>query len=321
MPTSPAAPWKKWWLPAVKVAVSAGLLYGLARSLDLGELRTIFAQLPLWAFLLGCLAFVLQTLVLAWRWRIVMTALGTPLAFGRLLPIMFIGIFFNQVLPTSFGGDALRMWHVYRAGVRHDAAILGVLLERISGIIGLTLMVAAGTWYLWADLGDAWLRLVLLAALPATLGGTLLLMTLDRIPGRWRQWRPLGDFLRVSADLRCIVLEPRFAEPLLGLSLAGNALAALSVYAFTVGLGLPISAWACLALVPAAVLAMLIPISFAGWGLREAAMVVLFGYLGVAPDVALALSIAFGLALIVAALPGCVLWLLDRSSAQPGTQS
>jgi len=56
-------------------------------------------------------------------------------------------------------------------------------------------------------------------------------------------------------------------------------------------------------------------------GLREAAMVVLFGYLGVAPDVALALSIAFGLALIVAALPGCVLWLLDRSSAQPGTQS
>jgi len=321
MPTSPAAPWKKWWLPAVKVAVSAGLLYGLARSLNLGELRTIFAQLPLWAFLLGCLAFVLQTLVLAWRWRIVMTALGTPLAFGRLLPIMFIGIFFNQVLPTSFGGDALRMWHVYRAGVRHDAAILGVLLERISGIIGLTLMVAAGTWYLWADLGDAWLRLVLLAALPATLGGTLLLMTLDRIPGRWRQWRPLGDFLRVSADLRRIVLEPRYAVPLLGLSLAGNALAALSVYAFTVGLGLPISAWACLALVPAAVLAMLIPISFAGWGLREAAMVVLFGYLGVAPDVALALSIAFGLALIVAALPGCVLWLLDRSSAQPGTQS
>jgi len=321
MPTLPAAPWKKWWFPAVKVAVSAGLLYGLARSLNLSELRTVFAQLPLWAFLLGCLAFVLQTLVLAWRWRIVMTALGTPLAFGRLLPIMFIGIFFNQVLPTSFGGDALRMWHVYRAGVRHDAAILGVLLERVSGIIGLTLMVAAGTWYLWAALDDAWLRLVLLAALPATLGGTLLLMTLDRIPGRWRQWRPLGDFLRVSADLRRIVLEPRYAVPLLGLSLAGNALAALSVYAFTVGLGLPISAWACLALVPAAVLAMLIPISFAGWGLREAAMVVLFGYLGVAPDVALALSIAFGLALIVAALPGCVLWLLDRSNAQPGMQS
>lgn len=304
----------------VKIAVSAGLLFALVRGHDLGQLHVVFARLPLWAFLLGCLTFVLQTLVLAWRWRIVMTALGTPLAFARLLPIMFIGIFFNQALPTSFGGDVLRMWHVYRAGVRHDAAILGVLLERISGIIGLTLMVAAGTWYLWAALDDVWMRLVLLAALPATLGGTLLLIALDRIPGRWRQWRRVGDFLRVSADLRRIVLLPRYAVPLLVLSLASNVLAALAIYAFAVGLDLPISVWDCLALVPATVLAMLIPISFAGWGLREAAMIVLFGYLGIAADVSLALSIAFGLAMIVASLPGCVFWLKARSRARPATR-
>ena len=300
--------------------MSAGLLYALLRGLDVGDLHTLIAQLPLWAFALGCLLLVLQTLVLAWRWRIVMTALGTPLACARLLPIMFIGIFFNQVMPTSFGGDALRMWHVYRAGVRHDAAILGVLLERISGMIGLTLMVAAGTWYLWAALDDVWMRMVLLAALPATLGGTLLLMALDRIPGRWRQWRPVGDFLRVSADLCRIVLLARYAVPLLVLSLASNALAALSIYVFAIGLGLPISIWDCLALVPATVLAMLIPISFAGWGLREAAMIVLFGYLGIAADVSLTLSIAFGLALIVASLPGCVFWLMARSSARWGNK-
>jgi uncharacterized membrane protein YbhN (UPF0104 family) len=234
---------------------------------------------------------------------------------------MFIGIFFNQVLPTSFGGDALRMWHAFRAGVRHDAAILGVLLERISGLIGLTLMVAAGVWYLRAALDDSWLRWALLAALPATLAATALLMALDRVPGRWRRWRALGDFLRVSGDLRRIVLAPRFALPLLALSLVANALPALAVYAFAVGLDLPVSALDCLALVPAAILAMLIPISFAGWGLREAAMVVLFGYIGLAGNAALALSIAFGLALVAASLPGCILWLTMRSSTQPGTQS
>jgi len=317
----PATPQRKWWPPAVKVAVSVGLLVALIQGLDIGEVRAVFAQIPAWAFLLGCLAFALQTVALAWRWRIVMTALGTPIPFPRLLPIMFIGIFFNQVLPTSFGGDALRMWHVYRAGVRHDAAILGVLLERISGIIGLTLMVAGGTVYLWTTLDDAWLRLALLAALPVTLAGTTLLMALDRVPGRWRTWKPLADFLRLSADLRRIVLEPRYAAPLLVLSLAANALPALSVYAFALGLGLPLSAWDCLALVPAAVLAMLIPVSFAGWGLREAAMIVLLGYLGIATDVSLALSVAFGLAMIVAALPGSVFWLMARSRAVPGTQS
>ncbi len=119
---------------------------------------------------------------------------------------------------------------------------------------------------------------------------------------------------------RRIVLLPRYAVPLLVLSLASNVLAALAIYAFAVGLDLPISVWDCLALVPATVLAMLIPISFAGWGLREVAMILLFGYLGIAADVSLALSIAFGLAMIVASLPGCVFWLMARSSARRGNK-
>jgi uncharacterized membrane protein YbhN (UPF0104 family) len=66
-------------------------------------------------------------------------------------------------------------------------------------------------------------------------------------------------------------------------------------------------------MVPLAGLIMVIPISIAGWGVREGVMVVGFGYLGVAPEAALALSILYGLLMLVVALPGGIVWALKRS--------
>ncbi len=59
----------------------------------------------------------------------------------------------------------------------------------------------------------------------------------------------------------------------------------------------------------------MIPISFAGWGIREGAMVTLFAFAGVNADTALALSLAFGVALLAVSLPGCAWWLTWRGAA------
>jgi uncharacterized membrane protein YbhN (UPF0104 family) len=56
---------------------------------------------------------------------------------------------------------------------------------------------------------------------------------------------------------------------------------------------------------------MTIPISIAGWGVREGIMVMGFGYLGVPPEQALALSILYGLLLLVVAIPGVIIWFLS----------
>ena len=74
-------------------------------------------------------------------------------------------------------------------------------------------------------------------------------------------------------------------------------------------LGAPLTVWQCLGLLPAVILITLIPLSFAGWGIREAAIVVMLEYASVTPDLALSLSILFGVALLAASLPGLVLWL------------
>jgi len=68
-----------------------------------------------------------------------------------------------------------------------------------------------------------------------------------------------------------------------------------------------------LLIIPLVTLMMVVPISIAGWGVREGVMVVGFGYLGVAPEAALALSILYGLLMLVVALPGGIVWALKRN--------
>ncbi len=307
-PTSAKTP-KQRLLALLKLAVSIGLLYLLLRSMDTAVVAGILGQLPIMAIAVACALLVLQTLVLALRWWLVMAAIGVPLKFGMIVPLTYMGVFFNQVLPTSFGGDAVRMWHAYRAGIRPEAAVGGVLLERISGVIGLVVLSVLGVWYMGAQIDNQAVRLALLATLPITIAGMSILAFLDRMPDRWRQLPLLKDLARLATDSHRVLFAPATAVPLLLLSMLSHALAAGAVYAFAQGLQLDLSVWNCLALFPAVSLVTLIPISFAGWGLREGAMVAFFGFAGVDPDTALALSLAFGVTLLAAALPGGAFWL------------
>ena len=317
-PTSVKTP-KQWLLALLKLAVSIVLLYLLLRSMDTAVVAAILGRLPLLAIAFACALLVLQTLVLAVRWWLVMAAIGVPLKYGKIMPLTYMGVFFNQVLPTSFGGDAVRMWQAYRAGVPTEAAVGSVLLERIGGVIGLVVLTTLGVWYMGGSIDNEPLRLVLLATLPLTFLGVAVLASLDRMPNGWRQLPVLAELTRLAVDSRRILLAPGTAIPLLLLSILSHALAAGAVYAFAEGLRLDLSLWDCLALFPAVILATMIPISFAGWGIREGAMVMLFAFAGVNADTALALSLAFGMAFLAASLPGCAFWLAWRNAVASGT--
>lgn len=247
-----------------------------------------------------------------------MVSLDAPLKLGTVTALMFIGTFFSQVLPTSIGGDAVRIWQARNAGISYERAISGVFLERVSGLVGLVLMIAVGMIYMGSRIDIPALRYGLLATLPLCLVGIVLMASLDRLPVRLRRWnvmqRLLAALARLAADTRAICVALPAAPILLILSLSSHVLAGLALYALADGLGLSVTVWECLALLPSVILFTLIPISFAGWGLREGAMVTMFAFAGVATEAALAISVLFGLALLITALPGWLLWLGRRST-------
>lgn len=304
-------------LLAAKVAVSLGLLATLAAASDLAALEALLTRLqPLHAaaavlLLAGILA------VSGFRWWLVGRAIGAPLPLRDCLALMFIGGFFTQVLPTSVGGDAVRSLLAARRGLSYGKAFGGVLLERAGGLLALVLMAAGGVLWLGDRLQPAALGGVLLLALPVLLAVLALLCRLDWLPlpaTLAHRARPLAV---LAADARRVLLAPATAIALLLLSAVAQLLTVGAVFLLAAGLGLPLSFTDSLALVPGIVLIGFFPLSFAGWGVREGAAVLLLGVVGLSADAALAVSVLFGLGLLAAALPGCLLWLKSRGSGIP----
>ena len=165
-----------------------------------------------------------------------MDVLGSPIAIRQAVALMFIGNLFSQALPTSFGGDALRVWYARQRGAPYQAAISGVLLERASGVLGLAVVVAAGLLHMGARVDLLALRIALFAALPAIVGAIVAVALADRIAivGRVAVLRPLAQ---LAVDTRrALFAAPVFAS-LLALSLVGHVTGGLTVYVLAQGLG------------------------------------------------------------------------------------
>ena len=307
---------KKWLLFALKLALSVFLIGFLFSRIDLGQAidRALTIQ-PEWA--VAAFALMLAQIGLgAVRWSAVLAAISARLKFSTVFAIYCMGTFFNQVLPSSVGGDAVRMYKAYKAGLALPKAVNGVMLERIAMLVALVAMVAVLQPALLERIGDRVPVWIFPTVTTLAVVGIIVLMLFDRLPETFMRWKLARGLAHLGADTRGLFLRPRHAATTLGTSLVGHVNLSLIVYVLAVGLDIPVSLFDCILLVPPIILITTLPISIAGWGLREGAMVAGFGFIGVAAESALVMSILFGLLTIVSSLPGGVIWLLsaDRSA-------
>lgn len=296
-------------LLTAKVVVSVGLLAAVVAASDLAALATLLARLQPAYALAAVLLLMGIAVVSGLRWWVVGRLIGAPLPLASCVPLMFIGSFFTQVLPTSVGGDAVRILLGAQRGLSYGKAFNGVMLERASGLLALVLMVAGGVLWLGARIEPAALRYLLLAALPGLLVVLAALCCLDCLPLPAPLARVARHFLSLAGDARRVLLAPGESTLLLLLSAAAQLFSVAAVLALARGLGLPLAGADALALVPAIILITFFPLSFAGWGVREGASVVMLGFAGIGADEAIAVSVTFGLAVLVAGLPGMAFWL------------
>lgn len=309
------------WKLFLKFAVSAALIWIIFSKIDTRALGAQLARLEVLPVVLAALALWATSLIAAWRWRVVIAKMipagAKPPGFLRLYQLLWIGLFFNQTLPSAAGGDAVRMWLVRRSGLGNAAAINSVLIDRISALGGVILLVAisfpliAGRIDDDAGVAAIW---ILLAGCTAAI---VLAMVLDRIPlpRRLRDFRIVKGVRLLSTDLRGVMTSGRIAIPIVAASIVIQVMVAALVYGLGVSLDMPIELLDCIALMPIIILVTMVPISIAGWGVREGAMVAAFGYVGLSPVSALSLSLLFGFINLAISLPGGIIWLLQRDRA------
>ncbi len=294
---------------ALKLVLFCLLVWLLAANFDwraaLGRMAGVSLGYGAAAFGVALVLLVNNTI----RWRVVMAATGGALTFLNTFHILFIGLFFNQTLPSSAGGDPVRMYLAGKAGLDMKDAISGVILERIATVLGLVLLVVSSQPFLLARIGDNPLKWFSPGLALALLLGVLVLMFLDRLPGGLDRMAVFRALFRLSANTRRLFFQPRYAGQAIALGVSGNILLALMVFFLAQSIELRIGILDCLVLVPPVILVSTVPIMPGGWGVREFGMIAAFGLIGIASENALALSILFGFLSLLIGLPGGILWL------------
>lgn len=294
----------------IKILGSAILLWAVFRVVDGRHVASTLAHLDR-SFLLLALFFQLaSTLTAASRWSLVMTGLEFHERSLFYVQSYFKGAFFNQALPGSIGGDAVKLIEVSRRGYLKSDSFYGIAIDRLLGIFGLLLMNLVATLACPGIL-PPWLTRLTLALSGAGLLSLCGLALADRVPIFTRL--PAASFiLGFSGRIRRLFRRDGSGGLQLFLSVGVHLFSVLAVYALARAVGLVFSPLLLMVAVPPALLLSIIPISLAGWGVREGAMVGIFHLIGGGNAGVLSVSILYGLLLIMASLPGLVLWL--RSS-------
>ena len=300
----------------VRRVVTAGLLWALASRVDIGQAGHILARVSLPPLLMAVAALVAAGLVGAWRWHVILSTESPSPGPAALAKIVFVGLFFNQVLPSGIGGDAVRILRCRRLGIGLAAAIRSILIDRASGYAVFVLLYALtlpSLLHILADRGQRGAALTMFAGAVAGAAGLLLF---DRLPARLLRLPMLGQIAALSRASRSTFGQPQRAVAVFALSAAVVALNVLVYKVLGDGLGhnLPLASWA--VVVPPVTLMQLFPVALAGWGVREVGVVVALAGFGVPAEAALAISLLFGLCQFAVALPGGLIWLSDWDMAR-----
>jgi uncharacterized membrane protein YbhN (UPF0104 family) len=314
---------QRWLMIALKMGITVLILAVFGWQLDLRSAARALSTISPYAIVAAAIAVLVIALAAAARLVLVVAGFGQRFELGDSYRVTLESMFFSQTFISFLGGDALRIWRIRRLGLPLAKATSAVLLDRLIGIlVNHAFLLVTLPWFLSSNAGDP-VKIILVVLASAGVAGFALLIWLGSGRGRIGIVALLPAPIRAGAVAAFVIEASTLGRELLAgrrrlawiCALSGfMTMANMLTFAFILGgMGVTIPlAMGCAFLVPAILEIAMLPVSLAGWGLREGAAVVAFGALGLPADQALGASIAFGLTLAAVSMLGGILWLVDR---------
>ena len=271
------------WL--IRITISAGLIIWLFSKYNIREVLASFETLPLNMLTAACLMYLASQVLGSLRWKILCAFFSFRRKWQTFLGFYFVGMFFNLFLPTGLGGDFFKIHFLSRKNGRRLSAAFTVLGDRLFGFIAM-LLIGAASVTIQPDLLPSPLSDILFTSGLIVLGGLLFIPFAARIRIPFRP--ALSSYLK---DLLTIRRRPKEMLIILGLSFILQALGMGSVAVLGSGLGITVPIAFYFAAVPVVAIAVLMPVSLNGIGIREGAFVYLLGLKGIPAAPALCLGL------------------------------
>lgn len=304
----------------LRIGVSVVLLALVGWKTDWTTIGDKFANLNLAYWLAAVLVLVLAQLVSAKRWQLFARELRFERTLGQYSAYYFIGMYFNLLLPTSVGGDVMRVWYLNANSGRKMAALASVFLERVNGLLVLIALACVGALCSPVPL-EWWIHVAVWSIAGCAVVGMALSPFLRHLT-----WLPLQRREQVRT-MHALLYVPKVLAGGTALSILVQVFSVATLWCVGVSLGLDIPiAYYCI-LGPMVSLLTLLPISVNGMGVREFGTYLFLAELGVDENtsntlaflwfgVNVAVSLMGGLVYLIGAFPKAQ---IDANSENEGT--
>ena len=324
----------------LRVSVAVGAIGLLLGTQNIRELAGTLGDLSLWAFLAALGLYGVAQAVFVVRWRLLSGVQSAHFGFFTGMKLHFLGLFYNNCLPSSVGGDLIRAWYVthHCDNDKRDEAALSVFVDRAVGLVGMLAM--AGVFY-WLVPGGAEAisgggqesgenggilakialyrkPIIMIIAVIATVAGMLMLNGRVRSLAR-NAWQKVFS-LALRMFFKSLKAFKLYAKSLFVMFLAllltflTQGLCIIGFYLCGRSLGIDVHMRYYFVLFPISWLIGAIPVSIGGMGLMEGALLVGFANLmgggQEAERLAIAVAICQRLIFLTGSLPGLVIHLL-----------
>ena len=302
-----------------KCVLAAILLGWIGYRVDLVHSLTAAASASLPLLLLAYSLDLAGCFLVAWRWTVLLQVHGVSVPLTVLMKSVMVANFFNNFLPSTVGGDAMRAYDSYRLGQSKGAAVSAVLVDRLLGLVALSLLALCSLPFVPELSGSRTLLVVMVvllgtafAAVTWAIFSEAAPLLASRLPIHYLPVTLTGLFVRLWGAFRVYRGQPMVLARALGLSLVLQGNVVLAYVVLAQSLGLPVAALSFCWIVPLTLFVTMVPISINGIGLRENAMVLFLGLHGVTGTDAVAYAWIIYAGSLVWGMVGGIVYALRR---------
>lgn len=251
-----------------------------------GEIVNAVKQISLASFLLALVSLLISRLFVIARWHVLLQSGGVKIPFSRSAELTLMGLFASNFLPTTIGGDVVRLTGVMQMGYDRAISLASIAADRIIGLLGMALVVPLGLIPAWGSLGQAsQASLALLASLK----------------------RPIRFAQRTLKTFSTWLHQPKALIASLFCTFGNMIFIFLAVYILIEGLGSHVSFWLIAGLWSLSYFVTLIPISINGYGVQELSLTFLFLHVaGLSAATSLSMAVLIRIVFLFASLPGAI---------------
>ena len=284
-------------------ALALALLVYLLSRQGWDDILAAMRQIPAWRLWLALVLMLVSRLAVVARWHVLLRSAGVPTTFGQTMRITFAGLFSSNFLPTTIGGDVIRLAGAIQFKFDPAISAASLIADRLVGITGMAMsapfsfpsLFQAG---LFQGRPDAF-------QLPGTA------LALAGLPlGKWwkKAWVKSAELLRrVLKALGLWLKQPKWLVFSLFFSWINMLGLFGAIYLLLNGMGERLSFWLVMGLYSLVYFMTLIPISINGYGVQELSMTLIFSSLGKASaSSGLTMALLFRTLMMISSLPGAL---------------